>query len=68
MKFWRTPPAKINPVWYINPLVKRGRSMSSADWMIENVGAYFLGKIGTPGYIYHLGFQNSVREKERIFI
>jgi len=67
MKFWRTPPRNLNPVWFINPLVKRGKKMPSADWMILNVGSYFLGRIGTHAYVKHLGFQNSVREGERKF-
>lgn len=67
MKYWKTPPAEENPVWFINPLVKRRRGMPDADYMIKHVGAYFMGPIREPAFIWHLGFQNSVREGERKF-
>jgi len=67
MKYWKTPPAGENPVWFINPLVKRHNGMCDADYMIKNVGAYFLGPIGEPAFVWHLGFQNSVRTGEKRF-
>ena len=60
-QYWQEPPAGENPVWFINPLIKRSKKMRSAEWMIKNVGAYFLGGIGEGHYVNHLGTDGSVR-------
>jgi hypothetical protein len=49
-------------IWKFNDVVKQYRSMPDADWMIENVGAYFLGKIGSGYYLEHIGEGKSIRK------
>lgn len=59
--WWQRPPRGNNPVWFCNQIVKKSSEMRSAEWMIENVGCYFLGGFREPAFVNHLGFKKSVR-------
>lgn len=69
--FWQKPPPKVNPVWFINPLIK-GKckatdikdesNMPCADWVIDNSGNFFLGGFKEPAFVEHLGHGKSLRE------
>jgi hypothetical protein len=59
-KYWKTPPKQVILQWWWNLRVKQLESKGDervryADWMMENVGAYFLGKYGEPSFIKHIG-------------
>lgn len=63
---WVDLPKFSNPVWIINPIVKKTNVMRSAEWLIENVGCYFLGKIGESAFSKHIGEGQSVRKGETV--
>ena len=71
LPIWQYPPAVRNPVWFFNPIVKSPSSkndwrdaskMPGADWVINNSGHFFLGGIGEPAFVEHLGHGKSLRE------
>jgi len=49
-------------IWLFNDLIKQGLKMPDADWIIENIGTYFLGSIGSGHYLDHIGDDKSVRK------
>lgn len=58
-KYWKTPPKHCIIQWWWNKEVKQLAQdvdgVRYASWMMENVGAYFLGKYGEPPYVRHIG-------------
>lgn len=68
MDYWQPPyEAGANPVWWLNPKVKRSNSMRTAKWIVENSGHYFLGEFGEPAFCYHIGGGKSLREGDYKF-
>jgi len=68
MQYWRPPYTPgINPVWWLNPLIKKSHSMRSAKWIIKNSGHYFMGQFQEPAFCYHIGGGKSLREGDYKF-
>lgn len=48
--------------WSLNDSLKGGK-LQQADWVIENTGTYYMGKIGENQYTDHMGADRSLRDK-----